>query len=107
EGTWRDAEDGHLEGNPIAQGSVDSTGQLTVPLAPNETATVYYWICAGESYYQVEHDNQAVLERSPESFLVRTRNYWRAWIHEKIVTFADLPEDVCRTYRRSLLVWRT
>ncbi len=25
EGTWRDAEDGRLEGNPIAQGSVDST----------------------------------------------------------------------------------
>ena len=25
EGTWRDAEDGHLQGNPIAQGSVDST----------------------------------------------------------------------------------
>src|SRR5215213_24975 len=25
EGTWRDAEDGHLQGNPIAQGAVDST----------------------------------------------------------------------------------
>ena len=25
EGTWRDAEDGHLQGNAIAQGAVDST----------------------------------------------------------------------------------
>ena len=33
EGTWRDAEDGELQGNPIAQGSVDSTLgiSLTVP----------------------------------------------------------------------------
>src|SRR5438128_2679613 len=30
EGTWRDAEDGELQGHPIAQGSVDST--LGVPL---------------------------------------------------------------------------
>ena len=30
EGTWRDAEDGKLEGNPIAQGSIDSTLSFTV-----------------------------------------------------------------------------
>ncbi|HVA25764.1 MAG TPA: glycoside hydrolase family 15 protein, partial [Chloroflexota bacterium] len=47
EGTWRDAEDGHLEGNPIAQGSVDSTGCIELPLAANAVGTAYYWICAG------------------------------------------------------------
>jgi glucoamylase len=30
EGTWRDAEDGRLEGNPIAQGSVDGTVALNL-----------------------------------------------------------------------------
>ncbi len=107
EGTWRDAEDGVLERNPIAQGSVDSTGELVLTLQPNEVQTFYYWICVGGSYEDVARDNQAVLERGPESFIQRTRDYWKAWIHAKIVHFADLPEDIARTYRRSLLVLRT
>jgi glucoamylase len=107
EGTWRDAEDGRLEGNPIAQGSVDSTGEFKLPMKANEVGTVYYWICCGERYPDVEHDNAAVLDRGPESFIRRTRDYWRAWIHEKMMAFADLPEEVCRMYRRSLLVLRT
>ncbi|MBV9119783.1 MAG: glycoside hydrolase family 15 protein [Chloroflexi bacterium] len=107
EGTWRDAEDGRLEGNPIAQGSVDSTGQVTLTLRPNQVVTLYYWICAGESYIDVERDNQTLMERGPESFIQRTRDYWKAWIHEKIMAFTDLPPEICRMYRRSLLVLRT
>ena len=34
EGTWRDAEDGVLEGNPIAQGSVDSTIGISLKIPP-------------------------------------------------------------------------
>jgi len=37
EGTWRDAEDGYLEGNPVAQGSVDSTVSLRVLLGGHRT----------------------------------------------------------------------
>lgn len=107
EGTWRDAEDGRLEGNPIAQGSVDSTGGISLSLKPNEIGTIYYWICAGESYNDVERLNATVLERGPEHFIQRTRDYWRAWIHEKMMAFADLPEEICRMYRRSLLILRT
>jgi len=36
EGTWRDAEDGLLSGNPIAQGSVDSTVSFRLMLRPLE-----------------------------------------------------------------------
>jgi GH15 family glucan-1,4-alpha-glucosidase len=38
EGTWRDAEDGHLQGNPIAQGAVDSTIAHHVQLGPTASA---------------------------------------------------------------------
>ncbi|HLQ33276.1 MAG TPA: glycoside hydrolase family 15 protein [Chloroflexota bacterium] len=107
EGTWRDAEDGRLEGNPIAQGSVDSTGCVNLPLGPNQAGKIYHWICAGERYGDVERINAAVLERSPETFVQRTRDYWKAWIHEKMMAFADLPDEVCRMYRRSLLILRT
>jgi glucoamylase len=107
EGTWRDAEDGKLEGNPIAQGSVDSTGMIHLQLKAGSMGTVYYWICCGERYQDVERDNQVVLERAPSTFIQRTRDYWKAWIHEKIMAFGDLPPEICEMYRRSLLILRT
>jgi GH15 family glucan-1,4-alpha-glucosidase len=35
EGTWRDAEDGELQGNPVAQGSVDSTVSFKLEIEPD------------------------------------------------------------------------
>src|SRR5690606_797730 len=49
EGTWRDAEDGHLQGNPIAQGAVDSTVAHHVALEADGEKTVYMILVAGES----------------------------------------------------------
>lgn len=48
EGTWRDAEDGHLMGNAIAQGSVDSTISFRLFVPPNADQTLYYWMGAGK-----------------------------------------------------------
>lgn len=47
EGTWRDAEDGQLSGNAVAQGSVDSTVGFNVRVPAGGTQTLYYWMCAG------------------------------------------------------------
>jgi glucoamylase len=50
EGTWKDAEDGTLEGYPIAQGSVDSTVSLWVTVPPFGEEIVCYWITAGKDF---------------------------------------------------------
>src|SRR5436309_9408971 len=47
EGTWRDAEDGHLQGNPIAQGSVDSTIAHHMHVTPGGEQTAYMVMIAG------------------------------------------------------------
>ena len=47
EGTWRDAEDGVLEGKPIEQGSVDSTMRLTCHVAGGGIRDL--WIVVGAS----------------------------------------------------------
>src|SRR5690606_24884668 len=44
EGTWRDAEDGVLMGNGIAQGSVDSTLCLKTTVDGENEKTVFYWM---------------------------------------------------------------
>ncbi len=107
EGTWRDAEDGTLSGNPIAQGAVDSVGAVHVDLEPGGKATIYYWICAATDWHGASALNALVVEKTPEALLVRTEKYWRYWVDKEGLNYDLLPAPVARLYKRSLLVART
>jgi GH15 family glucan-1,4-alpha-glucosidase len=108
EGTWRDAEDGVLSRNPIAQGSVDGTIALHAPgVAAGESVTFYHWLALAESYQNVHELNDLVRERGPRRFIDRTRDYWRLWINKEAWDTADLDERLIAQYKRSLLVIRT
>jgi glucoamylase len=107
EGTWRDAEDGQLSGNATAQGSVDSTVGLYLTVPPHDSATGWYWIGVGEEFREVTRINRSVRDKQPPEIMERTRNYWALWGSRDHVEFADLPDEVCRLYRRSLLIVRT
>lgn len=107
EGTWADAEDGRLSGNPIAQGSVDSTCavHLTVPAAGQAGACL--WIAAAQDWRSVCQLNNQVAERGPAAFIRRTADYWRLWLDKEDLDFTGLPPAAVRLYRRSLLIART
>jgi len=108
EGTWRDAEgDGILSGNPIAQGSVDSTIAFEVELAPQGSAVLYYWIAAAERYGELIRLDGAIRGEGPASLIARTASYWRLWVERHGVDFRDLPEEIGSLYRTSLFVMRT
>ncbi|MGE3536170.1 MAG: glycoside hydrolase family 15 protein [Candidatus Tectimicrobiota bacterium] len=107
EGTWRDAEDGHLEGNPIAQGSVDSTVAVSLTVGAQQTAVCYYWVAAGTRYDEVAVINTVVCSKGPLELLRRTTYYWRAWLAQGCRQLPDLSPALQRLYRRSLLVIRT
>lgn len=107
EGTWRDAEDGTLSGNSVAQGSIDSVVALHGDLAPNGTVVFWHWLAAGKDFSQVTAINRAIRSKGPQSFLVRTRDYWRLWANKESTNFADFSDSVCELCRRSLLVLRT
>ncbi|HUX85562.1 MAG TPA: glycoside hydrolase family 15 protein [Chloroflexota bacterium] len=107
EGTWRDAEDGALSGNPIAQGSVDSTVALHLALPPSGFGELFYWIAVGEDFTAVTDINRRVLERGAASFLDRTGHYWRLWVNHGQHDFGDIPHAVSSLYLRSLLILRT
>ncbi len=107
EGTWRDAEDGRLEQNPIAQGSVDSTISFRMQLGPYEEEELYYWIVVGDNFQSVRKGNSYVLKNTPQLLLKKTENYWRTWVNKRARQFGDLPENVEQLYKLSLLVVRT
>jgi oligosaccharide amylase len=107
EGTWKDAEDGVLEGNPITQGSVDSVIGIYLKLLPSEGETCYYWIAAGTNWEEVSALNQQVKQKSPEKLIQRTHDYWKLWLNKEQLNLDLLPDKIAWLYKRSLLITRT
>lgn len=107
EGTWRDAEDGKLGCNGIAQGSVDSTIGLSLTVPPNGSETCHTWICFGTNYNEVTELNDYVKSKTPEYFVPRNQNYWRLWVNPVHIDFLNLPPKVVDLFKRSLLIINT
>jgi len=107
EGTWRDAEDGELQGNPIAQGYVDSTISFKLEIEPGAANTLYYWIACGKSLDEVKKIDSTVRGAGVEQLLLETENYWSAWSNKKNADLALLPRAVARLFKTSLLIMRS
>ena len=107
EGTWRDAEDGRLSGNPISQGAVDSTIGIAVTLEAGGEETFYYYLVVAQSQEELRELYGVLKDRSPAMMLQRTIGYWRAWVNGPAYNFGNLPQSVQDLFKRSLLVIRT
>ncbi len=108
EGTWRDAEDGVLSGSAVAQGSVDSTAGINVPLEAGAQSTAYYWICAGTTYQEVVKLNHVLSQKTPETLFKRTASYWKLWLSKELCPGQELlSAKVFWLLNRSLLIMRT
>jgi len=108
QGTWLDAEDGELGRNPIAQGSVDGTITFHLPdISPGVESVVFHWLAVGPGWPAVRELDTMIRERGPESFLIRTRNYWYRWVNKQEQDFSDLSTELIDSYKRSLLILRT
>ncbi len=107
EGTWRDAEDGRLEGNPIAQGAVDSTICHHVNVPGEDERTVFMVLIAGHSREELQEQYKWLLKVGPQGVIDRTTSYWRLWVGGTNINFGNLPPKVVESFKRSLLVVRT
>ena len=65
EGTFRDAEDGILSGNPIAQGSVDSVLGLTLAVAGLGSGQAAFWLSAGQTWKEARRLDNLVKYKLP------------------------------------------
>lgn len=107
EGTWRDAEDGQLSGNPVAQGSIDGTGGVEMRVPAGKIGITHWWLAVGETIGVVGDLDTRMRERDPATYLLRTGDYWRLWLAKESRDYADLPETVVQCVNQSLLILRT
>ncbi|HEX9744491.1 MAG TPA: glycoside hydrolase family 15 protein [bacterium] len=107
EGTWRDAENGQLSGNAVAQGSVDSCVALHLNLPKKGQTVGWYWIAVGNDFEEVTFLNRLIRQKEPVNFLERTRHYWKLWVNTDMTAGISDKAEICNLYERSLLVLRT
>jgi GH15 family glucan-1,4-alpha-glucosidase len=108
EGTWKDAEDGALGGNPVTQGAVDSVIGLYFTLRAHEEAVAHYWLAAGRNYSEVDALNRFVLQSDPDQLIERNIDYWNCWLNcRESPGLQFVPPELKQLYKRSLLILRT
>ena len=106
EGTWRDAEDGRLSRNAIAQGAVDSVIGYAVTVPAKGDAILRTWMAAGETLEDVTAMQVALLKHGFEESLTETAAYDGTYALRR--TDLDLlPPRVAELFTRSLLIIRT
>jgi len=107
EGTWKDAEDGQLSLNAVAQGRVDSVIGLVLEVPVEGEAVAWHWLCVGNDFPEVTRINRLVKKKGPELLLQRTHSYWQLWANKEDKGFSGLSATVCAVCRRSLMIMRT
>jgi len=106
EGSFRDAEDGHLTKNGVEHGSVDSVVRFQLQIEPKLKQSVYYWISAGKTLAEAYELNDMVLTKTPQGMIASTEQFWHAWLHKNDLDISLLTEDQQKLYETSLLVLR-
>ncbi|NPV71664.1 MAG: glycoside hydrolase family 15 protein [Firmicutes bacterium] len=106
EGTWRDAEDGCLEGHSVSHGSVDSTVSFWLDLGPYVEATVHYWMCVADGAAEAMRLNALVTSTGADDLIEETATYWKRWLARAPLKRSDLSDGAAACYRRSLLLTR-
>ena len=106
EGTWRDAEDGQLSMNPVAQGAVDSVVSFKLDIPSHGYGVIHYWITCGNSLSEVTSLDSEAKRIGVEQMLLEVENYWSAWLNRLKIDLNILPRDVARLFKRSLLLMR-
>lgn len=106
EGTWKDAEDGRLSGNPIEHGRVDSAASFKIVLRPMSAHEGHWWTIAAPSMARAVAMNDDILRRGPDHLYQTTKDFWSAWVNKQRFSFHGLTEAQISLFKTSLLVMR-
>lgn len=86
---------------------MDSTVSFRLVTGPGAQEALYYWMTMGHNFQEARKLNYYILEKTPERIINEVAAYWRTWVNKNPVDLADLPPEVVRLYKKSLLIVRT
>ncbi len=105
EGSYVDAEDGSLEGNPISHGAADSVVQWDLDVPPGDERAVHLFVLMGRSRRDVNEFYEKVQGRPPRIYTDEATRYWDNWLDNKMPQPPrELGEGAVELYKRSLFV---
>lgn len=104
EGTYRDAEDGELSGNPVEHGGVDSVLRFPCALSSGERTRIDYWIIAADSQFNAEKLHHQFLSEGIERRQEMTRQYWQTWLAPAASHLAQVEEPYLTQVKKSLMI---
>lgn len=107
EGTWRDAEDGVLEGNPIEHGPVDSVVGFDLTIESKEEKKLFYWIGCGKSIKEAIGVHKHITRTTPQVLHEESHNFWKYWLNEKSVDLEGQDKKMSLLFDKSLFIMRT
>ncbi|MDI6897781.1 glycoside hydrolase family 15 protein [Methanocella conradii] len=103
EGTWKDAEDGVLEGNVVSHGTADSTLGWTLALEPGKSSTVHFWACIGRNFPEAKRIDSWIMEKGVEAIYRSSRRFWGSFCMKARSPLLELPASIREAFNRSLL----
>ncbi len=106
EGSYKDAEDGHLTRNPIEHGKTDSVIGIYLDVEGNSSNVIEYWITVAKTLQEVSDLNDYVLDRTPAYLIKTAKDFWHAWLNNRNFNFYHLEDDVVSLFKKSLLILR-
>ncbi|HET9098648.1 MAG TPA: glycoside hydrolase family 15 protein [Candidatus Saccharimonadales bacterium] len=101
DGTYLDALDGELSGNPVEHGGVDSVLRFSRELEAKASMPVDYWVIAETSQTDAQKVHDLLLKTDMSQRLNDTRMYWRNWLEG---VDEGIPEKYQQSLKRSLLI---
>jgi len=104
EGTYRDAEDGILSGNPVEHGSVDSVIGFNLKLEAHGSTRVTYWVAAGRDHNEAAEVFKVIKSAGVYARIVKTADFWRTWLTPATNFMDHITPELRTPFGKSLLI---
>lgn len=93
EGSYRDADDGELQMNPVEHGRVDSVLRFSMTIHAHSSQRAHYWIAAGMSTREALYIHRQMQDNGLDTRLHDTAKWWREWLQPALAIGQKVPTE--------------
>jgi len=104
EGTFKDAEDGELQGNDVEHGQVDTVLRVANHIEANGSVRINYWIAAGMTNSDVLNLHKRIRSKGVNAYLDEATRHWHKWLRKTLRKSQKFAEKDRQAYINSALI---